>query len=45
MFLMKLHHFVGGSTGPKYSVMRFNLQEKIYLDKMTHLSSGISAAI
>ena len=25
---MRLHHFVGGSTGPGYSLMRFDSQEK-----------------
>ena len=28
LFIMRLHHFVGGSTGPGYSLMRFDLLEK-----------------
>ena len=28
LFLMRLHHLVGVSTGPGYSLMRFDLQEK-----------------
>ena len=44
--LMRLRPNVGGSTGPGCSLMRFDLEEKIiHQDKMTHLSSGISAAI
>ena len=42
---MRLHPVVGGSTGLGYSLMRFDVQKKIYSAKVTHLSSGISAAI
>ena len=42
---MWLHYFVGGSTGPGCSLLRFDLQEKIKLAKVMHLSSWISAAI
>ena len=42
---MRLHHLVGGSTGPGYGLFCFTKQEKIKLAKTKHLSSGISAAI
>ena len=30
---MGLHHHVGGSTGPGYSLLRFDLQEEKKLNK------------
>ena len=42
---MGLHYLVGGSTGPGYSLLRFDSQEKMELANTTNLSSWISAAI
>ena len=43
---MRPHHVVGGSTGPGYGLMHFDLQEKKnYWAKMRQVSSGISSAI
>ena len=34
---MWLHHLVGGSTGPGYTLLHFDLQYKIHLAKNGHL--------
>ena len=39
---MGVQHLVGGSTGPGYGTLCFDLQEKMEVAKTTHLSSGIN---
>lgn len=43
--MLNSNPFIGGSSGPGYSLLRFQCIEKFQLTKTTYLSSGRSAAI